>query len=124
MKNTSEILKQEDIDLVSLASPHIMDSDEEGLNRTLELLEAYDIYSIGAGNKQINAENPFVIYVNNQRYMIFNAHFISLIIIVFSRYAIINESGIACLNPFIYERMSIAKEKMKQPKSLLLLIGE
>ena len=101
-----------------------MDSDEEGLNRTLELLEAYDIYSIGAGNKQINAENPFVIYVNNQRYMIFNAHFISLIIIVFSRYAIINESGIACLNPFIYERMSIAKEKMKQPKSLLLLIGE
>lgn len=34
-----------------------MDSDEEGLNRTLELLEAYDIYSIGAGNKQINAEN-------------------------------------------------------------------
>ncbi|MDU6506270.1 CapA family protein [Staphylococcus hominis] len=69
------MLKQEDIDLVSLASPHIMDSDEEGLNRTLELLEAYDIYSIGAGNKQINAENPFVIYVNNQRYMIFNAHF-------------------------------------------------
>ena len=36
--------------------------------------------------------------------------FISLIIIVFSRYAIINESSIACLNPFIYERMSIAKE--------------
>ena len=26
MKNTPEILKQEDIDLVSLASPHIMDS--------------------------------------------------------------------------------------------------
>ena len=28
MKNTPEILKQEDIDLVSLASPHIMDSKE------------------------------------------------------------------------------------------------
>ena len=29
MKNTPEILKQEDIDLVSLASPHIMDSKED-----------------------------------------------------------------------------------------------
>lgn len=37
--------------------------------------------------------------------------FISLIIIVFSRYAIINENGIACLNSFIYERMSIAKRE-------------
>ena len=74
MKNTPEILKQEDIDLVSLASPHIMDS-KEALDCTLELLEVYDIYNISSKNKQIDAENPFVIYVNNQRYMIFNAHF-------------------------------------------------
>ena len=43
--------------------------------------------------------------------MILMRTFISLIIIVFSRYAIINESSIACLNPFIYERMSIAKRE-------------
>lgn len=120
-KNTPEILKQEDINLVSLASPHIMDSDEEGLNRTLELLEAYDIYSIGAGNKQINAEKPFVIYVNNQRYMIFNAHFYqSDNYYLFNRYAIGNESGIACLNPFIYERMSIAKREDETTKIIVI----
>ena len=100
-----------------------MDS-KEALDCTLELLEVYDIYNISSKNKQIDAENPFVIYVNNQRYMILMRTFISLIIIVFSRYAIINESSIACLNPFIYERMSIAKEKMKQPKSSLLFIEE
>ena len=122
MKNTPEILKQEDIDLVSLASPHIMDS-KEALDCTLELLEVYDIYNISSKiNKLI--ENPFVIYVNNQRYMIFNAHFYQSDNYCFSRYAIINESSIACLNPFIYERMSIAKEKMKQPKSSLLFIEE
>ncbi|WP_370739597.1 hypothetical protein, partial [Staphylococcus haemolyticus] len=49
-----------------------MDSEEK-LDCTLELLEAYDIYNISSKNKQIDAENPFVIYVNNQRYMIFNA---------------------------------------------------
>ena len=38
MKNTSEILKQEDIDLVSLASPHIMDSDEEGLESYIRVI--------------------------------------------------------------------------------------
>ena len=42
-------------------------------------------------NKQIDAENPFVIYVNNQRYMIFNAHFYQSDNYCFSRYAIINE---------------------------------
>ena len=47
MKNTPEILKQEDIDLVSLASPHIMDS-KEALDCTLELLEVYDIYNISS----------------------------------------------------------------------------
>ena len=47
MKNTLEILKQEDIDLVSLASPHILDSEEK-LDCTLELLEAYDIYNISS----------------------------------------------------------------------------
>lgn len=120
-KNTPEILKQEDIDLVSLASPHIMDSDEEGLNRTLELLEAYDIYNIGAGNKQIDAEKPFVIYVNNQRYMIFNAHFYqSDNYYLFNRYAIGNESGIACLNPFIYEQMSIAKREDETTKIIVI----
>ena len=50
-----------------------MDS-KEALDCTLELLEVYDIYNISSKiNKLI--ENPFVIYVNNQRYMIFNAHF-------------------------------------------------
>ena len=74
MKNTPEILKQEDIDLVSLASPHIMDS-KEALDCTLELLEVYDIYNISSKINKLIFENPFVIYVNNQRYMIFNAHF-------------------------------------------------
>lgn len=65
-------------------------------------------------------ENPFVIYVNNQRYMILMRTFISLIIIVFSRYAIINENGIACLNSFIYERMSIAKREDETTKIIVI----
>ena len=81
MKNTLEILKQEDIDLVSLASPHILDSEEK-LDCTLELLEAYDIYNISSKINRLIFENPFVIYVNNQRYMILMRTFISLIIIV------------------------------------------
>lgn len=43
-----------------------MDS-KEALDCTLELLEVYDIYNISSKNKQIDAENPFVIYVNNQK---------------------------------------------------------
>ena len=53
--------------------------------------------------------------------MILMRTFISLIIIVFSRYAIINESSIACLNPFIYERMSIAKREDETTKIIVIV---
>ncbi|OFQ11238.1 hypothetical protein HMPREF2953_01895 [Staphylococcus sp. HMSC072E01] len=119
---TLEILKQENIDLISLASPHLMDSDEEGLNRTLELLEEHDIYNIGAGYNQQNAEKPFVIYVNHQRYMIFNTYYYqSENYYAFNRYAIGEEKGIACLNPFIYEQISVAKRE--DPKTKVIVIA-
>ena len=119
---TLETLKQENIDLVALASPHIMDSNIDGLNRTLELLEEHDIYNIGAGSKQKNAEKPFVIYVNHQRYMIFNAYaYDSEDYYEYERYAIGNEEGIACLNPFLYETMSIAKHEDEETKIIVIV---
>ena len=63
MKNTLEILKQEDIDLVSLASPHILDSEEK-LDCTLELLEAYDIYNISSKiNRLMKTHSLFMLII-------------------------------------------------------------
>ena len=53
--------------------------------------------------------------------MIFNAHFYQSDNYCFSRYAIINESSIACLNPFIYERMSIAKREDETTKIIVIV---
>ena len=53
--------------------------------------------------------------------MIFNAHFYqSDNYYLYNRYAIGNESGIACLNPFIYERMSIAKREDEETKIIVI----
>ncbi|PNZ28252.1 UDP-N-acetylmuramoylalanyl-D-glutamyl-2,6-diaminopimelate--D-alanyl-D-alanine ligase [Staphylococcus petrasii] len=120
-KGTLETLKQENIDLITLASPHTMDSDDEGLHRTLELLEAHDIHAIGAAHQQKDAEKPFVIYVNNQRYMIFNAHaYQSENYYTYNRYAIGSERGIACFNPFMYEQMSVAKREDPTTKIIVI----
>ena len=118
---TLETLKQENINLITLASPHIMDSDDEGLHRTLDLLEAHDFHAIGAAHQQKDAEKPFTIYVNNQRYMIFNAHaYQSENYYTYNRYAIGSERGIACLNPFMYEQMNVAKREDPTTKIIVI----
>lgn len=118
---TLEVLKEENIDLVTLASPHNMDSEEEGLNQTLNLLDAHDIYKIGAGKKQKTAEKPFTIFVNKQRYMIYNAcYYEPDSYYLYNRYAIGEERGIACLNPFIYQQINSAKQKDETTKIIVI----
>lgn len=51
-----------------------MDCNIEGLNRTIKQFETENIYTIGAGNTQEEAEKPFVLNYNGQKYTIFNAY--------------------------------------------------
>ena len=43
-----------------------MDCNLGGLNRTIKQFEAENIYTIGAGNTQEEAEKPFVLNYNGQ----------------------------------------------------------
>ena len=47
-----------------------MDCNVEGLNRTIKQFEAENLYTIGAGNTQEEAEKPFVLNYNGQKYNI------------------------------------------------------
>lgn len=66
-ENTSG-LRFADINIVSLAANHIMDSGEEGLRRTIELLEQNGIDYIGAGRNLNEARQPLIKKINGIRF--------------------------------------------------------
>lgn len=51
---------------VNLANNHIMDFGEESFQDTIEYLEKHKIKYFGAGNKNNNFNNPFIVNINNK----------------------------------------------------------
>lgn len=66
------LLKQMDIDLVTLANNHIMDYGAIGLENTIECLESNDIAYTGAGMNVCEAAAPFFIKKNGITVAILN----------------------------------------------------
>lgn len=62
-----DILKQLNIDVVSLANNHICDCGYEGLARTIELLDENGIAHFGAGRDEPEARQPAIINVKGKR---------------------------------------------------------
>lgn len=117
-----ETLKSEKINLVTLANNHLMDCGLEGLNETVKQFNNHSIYTMGAGNNQIDAENSFVINVNGTRITFFNAYWYRRPMYEeFDFYAIGSEPGVACINPFIFE--DIKKEKSQYPSGKIIVIA-
>jgi poly-gamma-glutamate capsule biosynthesis protein CapA/YwtB (metallophosphatase superfamily) len=54
-------IKSLDPSVLALANNHILDQDEQGLFRTIELLDKHGIKYVGAGNDLENASKPLVI---------------------------------------------------------------
>lgn len=109
--DTVPALKKEKIHLATLANNHLMDCNVEGLQRTIEQFKAQGISTIGAAMNQEEAEKPFVITYNGQKYMIFNAYWYRRPMYrEYDFYAIGNEPGVACLNPMLYDQIRDAKE--------------
>ena len=111
-EETARALKKEYIHLATLANNHLMDCNIEGLNRTIKQFEAENIYTIGAGNTQEEAEKPFVLNYNGQKYTIFNAYWYRRPMYrEYDFYAIGNKPGVACINPSLYKQISKVKEE-------------
>lgn len=62
-----EILKQLNINVVSLANNHIFDCDFEGLSRTIELLDKNNIAHFGAGRNEEETRKPAIINVKGKK---------------------------------------------------------
>ncbi|WP_210130126.1 CapA family protein [Staphylococcus sp. GDX8P54P] len=118
--HTVETLKKENIQLATLANNHLMDCGVEGLERTVNHFNLNGISTIGAAINQNEAEKPFNIIVNNQNYAIFNAYWYRRPMHrEYDFYAIGNEPGVACLNPFLYEKI----REMKDSGSKVIVIA-
>ena len=61
-----EILKQLNINIVSLANNHIFDCDYDGLIRTIELLDKNNIAHFGAGRNEEEARKPAVVNIKGK----------------------------------------------------------
>lgn len=62
-----DILKQLNINVVSLANNHIFDCDFEGLDRTIELLNRNNIAYFGAGRDEEETKRPAIITVKGKK---------------------------------------------------------
>lgn len=63
-----ELLKQLNINVVSLANNHIFDCDYEGLNRTIELLNQNNIAYFGAGRNEEETKRPAIVRVKGKTF--------------------------------------------------------
>lgn len=115
-------LKNEKINLVTLANNHLMDCGVEGLNQTIDQFQRSGIDTIGAGREQNEAEKPYVMNINNQRITFFNAYWYRKPMYeAFDFYAIGDEPGVACMNMYMLE--AIKAEKEKYPTSKIVVIA-
>ena len=120
--NTVKAIKVEKIHLVTLANNHLMDCGMEGLKRTLNEFKDENIYTMGAGANQQDAERPYVKVVNNQRIAIFNAYWYrNPMHREFDFYALADQPGVACLSGHIQER--IKSEKEENPDGKIIVIA-
>ncbi|RZI02068.1 hypothetical protein EIG99_02715 [Staphylococcus condimenti] len=121
-EGTVEALKKENIHLATLANNHLMDCGVEGLTETVKQFKEERIHTIGAADYQEEAEKPFVLNVNGQRMTFFNAYWYRQPMYEeFDFYAIGEEPGVACMNPFIFEK--IQQEKENHPNGKIIVIA-
>ncbi len=64
---TAEVLRDWDVDIVTLANNHVFDYGWDGFRQTCEHLDDVGIQYLGAGKDLKEATRPLVIEVNNQR---------------------------------------------------------
>jgi poly-gamma-glutamate synthesis protein (capsule biosynthesis protein) len=60
------------VDLVTLANNHILDYGDQGLEDTLDTLDAEGVYHCGAGLNQNEAAQPYIIEQNGEKLAILN----------------------------------------------------
>ncbi|MCR5565554.1 MAG: CapA family protein [Clostridiales bacterium] len=65
-------LKAIGVDLFTLANNHIMDQDIQGLKSTIQLLDQYNIFHVGAGNSVSEASEPFYFTVKGKRFGVYS----------------------------------------------------
>ncbi len=111
-EHTVHALKQEGIQLVTLANNHLMDCGIKGLKNTVKSFNDALISTIGADTNQEKAERPFIINKDGEKIAIFNAYWYRRPMYrEFDFYAIGDEPGVACINPMMFEKIKECKEK-------------
>src|SRR5699024_4701060 len=119
---TAKALKEEGFHLATLANNHLMDCGERGLKETIFSLNHEGINTIGAGQNQVEAEEPFIQEVGHKRIAIFNAYWYRTgMYREFDFYAIGNQPGVSCLSGNIMEQ--IKAEKALYPQGKIIVIA-
>lgn len=62
-----ETLKNAGVDVVTLANNHITDAGNEGLSQTTQALQNADVKFVGAGETSLQAQEPLIINIKNNR---------------------------------------------------------
>ncbi len=65
-ESSIKIIKDLNIDVVSLANNHVCDCDYEGLARTIEILDKNGIAHFGAGRTEEEAKKPAIVHVKGK----------------------------------------------------------
>lgn len=118
---TTSLLQRQSINLVTLATNHIRDYGQDGVNQTIQALKDKKIAYVGSDNTVSGASTPFILKTKAQEIFIFNAYWYKRYqYLITETYAIGDNLGAACIsNRFCKE---ISDVKQAHPNSKVIVI--
>lgn len=118
---TTSLLQRQSINLVTLATNHIKDYGQDGVNQTIQALKDKKIAYVGSDNTVSGASTPFRLKTKAQEIFIFNAYWYKRYqYLITETYAIGDNLGAACIsNRFCKE---ISDVKQAHPNSKVIVI--
>ena len=121
IEKTTEILKKQSIDLVTLATNHIGDFGQNGVRQTIQALKEKKLAYVGSGETVEEASEPFRLKTRSQEVFIFNAYWYKRNQYrVMDMYAIGDNLGAACISDQFCKK--IATYKTTHPNSKIIVI--
>lgn len=84
-----QILKEANIDYVSLANNHTLDFSEKGMVDTMQQLDRFGIKWAGVGMNKRQAERPAVLDFNGRRILVFRLLFLCLNTCLFGLFCVL-----------------------------------
>lgn len=120
-EETTAVLKRQGIDLVTLATNHIGDFGQAGVQQTVQSLKEKKIAYIGSGETVEEASQPFRLKTRSQEVFIFNAYWYKRYQYRSTNtYAIGENLGAACISTHFCEKIKAFKAEHPNAKIVVI----